>query len=101
MATTAMKLTGVSEAGILARLLSDGRGQRLPHNIARYLLNLGFTEEDKARMHDLAVRNQRDALSESERQELFAYAKAGTVLSILKVKARRVLGTKPKKRTRS
>ena len=34
-------------------------------------------------------------------KEMLAYAKAGTVLSILKVKARRVLGIKRKKRTGS
>jgi hypothetical protein len=42
-------------------------------------------------MHDLAVRNQSDALSGTERDELFAYEKAGTLLSILKSNARRVL----------
>jgi hypothetical protein len=40
-------------------------------------------------MHDLAVRNQNDELSAAEKEELFAYGKAGTVLSILKSKARR------------
>jgi hypothetical protein len=99
MSTTAVSKTGVSEAGILARIMSDGLEQ-VPREIARYILDLGFPEEDKARMHDLVVRNQSDVLSDSEREELFAYAKAGTVLSILKVKARRVLGLKPKKRTR-
>jgi len=101
MTTTVVKHPSVSEAGILARILSNGRGQQLPRNIARYILDLGFNEEDKVRMHDLVVRNQSDDLSTAEREELIAYAKAGTVLSILKVKARGALGIKPKKRTRS
>jgi hypothetical protein len=100
MSTTALRNAGVSEAGILARVMSDGLEQ-VPQDIARYILNLGFADKDKARMHDLAVRNQSDRLSAAEREELFAYAKAGTVLSILKVKSRRVLRIKPKKRTRS
>jgi hypothetical protein len=75
--------------------------ERVPSDIARYLLELNFPKEDRARMHDLAVRNQNGEMSAAEREELLAYATAGTVLSILKVKARRVLGTKPKKRTRS
>jgi hypothetical protein len=57
-----------------------------------------FSERDKARMHDLAVRNQDDALSPSEKEELFAFAKAGTLLSILQPKARRTLKIKLKKR---
>ena len=50
-------------------------------------------------MHDLAVGNQDDALSPPEKEELVAYAKASSLLSILKSKARRALGVKPKKRT--
>jgi hypothetical protein len=92
--------TSTSEVNILARVLGKGEG-RLPTQIARYVLNLGFSDRDKARMHDLAVRNQEDALSPAEKAELFAYAKAGSLLGILKSKARRVLGVKPKKRTTS
>lgn len=89
--------TTPSEVRILARLLGNGAGH-LPAPMARYLLTLGFTESDKGRMHDLAVRNQDDSLSPAEKDELLAYAKAGTVLSILKSQARRALKTKPKKR---
>lgn len=85
------------EVAILARLLAKEPGD-LPQAMARYILTLGFGEDDKQRMHHLAVRNQQDALSNAEREELFAYAKAGTVLSILKSKARRALRGKPKKR---
>jgi hypothetical protein len=52
-------------------------------------------------MHDLAVRNQDDALSAAEKKELFAYCKAGSLLGILKSKARRALKNQPRKRTRS
>jgi hypothetical protein len=88
----------LSEVTILARVLSNGRGQ-FPTAIARYLLNLGFSEADKARMHDLAERNRRDALSPAEKQELLAYGKAGSLISILKSKARRNLRVKVKKPT--
>lgn len=40
--------------------------------MARHLPNLGFSNKQKARMHDLAVRNQEDALSVREKEELFA-----------------------------
>jgi hypothetical protein len=79
-----------SEVAILARVLGNEEGGR-PPDMARYVLTLGFGDRDKARMHDLAVRNQAGALTDAERDELFAYAKAGTLLSILKSKARRAL----------
>jgi hypothetical protein len=88
------------EVAILARILGNGDSP-LPSTIARYILHIGFSEGDKSRMHDLAVRNQEDALSSAEKDELFAYAKAGTVIGILKSKARRTLHMKQKKRTTS
>ncbi len=95
-----MTATTDSDVTILARVLGNDRGE-LPRDMARYLLTLGFSERDKARMHSLAVRNQEDALPPGEKEELIAYAKAGTVRSILKSKARRVLKLKPKKRARA
>jgi hypothetical protein len=86
------------EVSILARVLGNDQDE-LPAEMARYLLNLGFNARDKERMHELAIRNQDGDLSDDERDELFAYAKTGSVLSILKSKARRVLKIKPKKRT--
>ena len=87
-----------SEIAILAKVLGNGH---MPPVTARYLLNVGFTDDEKAHMHDLAVRNQEDALSPAEKEELLAYAKAGTLLAILKSKARRTLHLKPKKHTPS
>jgi hypothetical protein len=92
MATAAVQ-AGETEVTILARLLGNDRGQ-LSAEMARYILDLGFSDRDKARMHDLAVRNQEDALSAAEKEELVAFAKAGTLLSILKSKARHTLGIK-------
>ena len=43
-------------------------------------------------MHNLAVRNQDDALTPAEKAEMFAFGKAGDLLAILKSKARRTLG---------
>jgi hypothetical protein len=87
-----------SEATILARVLGKERGM-LSKQMARHILDLGFSDRDKARMHDLVVRNQDDALSPTEKQELSAYGKAGDLLSVLKSKARRTLREKPKRRS--
>lgn len=100
MPTTTANNGNHSEISILARILGNEEGE-LPPSMARYILTLGFSECDKDRMHDLAVRNQEDALTPAEKEELLAYAKAGTLLSLLKSKARRVLGVKAKKRTTS
>jgi hypothetical protein len=96
MSTTARTIE--NEVTILARFLGNGDGQ-LPEDVARYLLDLTISEQDKARMHDLAVRNQADALTPAEKEELLAFGKAGDVLAILKSRARRALKIKPKRRT--
>jgi hypothetical protein len=99
MATT-IPNAGETEVTILARILSNGRGQ-LPHDIARYVLKLRFSDRDKTRMHDLVVRSQDDALTVEEKEELLAFGKAGDLLAILKSKARRTLGVKLKKNATS
>ena len=95
MSTTAH--TGDTEVTILARVFDNEHGV-LPRGLARSIVDVAFSERDKARMHDLAVRNQADALTPEEKEELFAFAKAGTLLSILQSKARRTLNIKAKKR---
>jgi hypothetical protein len=98
--STATTHSSENEATILARVFDDERGL-LPPDLARSILDVEFSERDKARMHDLAVRNQADALTTVEKEELYAFAKAGTLLGILKSKARRTLKIKPKRRTHS
>jgi hypothetical protein len=96
--STATPRHSEDEVTILARFLGNGDGQ-LPKDVARYILDIHVSERDKARMHDLAVRNQDDALTSAEKKEMHAFAKATTLLSILKAKARRTLGIKLKTRT--
>jgi hypothetical protein len=100
MRKTTEKTASQDEVTILVRVLCNEEEQ-FPPDIARYFLTLGFSESDKARMHDLAVRNQEGSLSPAETEELFAYGKAGGLLSLLHVKACRVLGIDLKKRPAS
>ncbi len=90
--------THPSEIAILANVLGNGH---MRPSAARFLVNVGFSEDEKAHMHELVLRNQDGTLSSTEKDELQAYARAGTLLSILKSKARRALRVKPKKRTTS
>jgi hypothetical protein len=82
-----------TEITILARVLANEDGQ-MPAELARYILETGFSNRDKARMHDLVTRNQDDALTPAEKEEMHAFGRAGDLLSILKSKARRTLGIK-------
>jgi hypothetical protein len=79
-----------SEAAIWARVLSPEKNGLSPE-AARSLLQLGFGDRDKARMNELAGKNQEGRLSPEERQELEAYVKVGDVLSLLHLKARKSL----------
>ncbi len=91
--STVAKPASENEVTILARILDDGDG-RLPEHVARYILDLTISERDRARMNDLAARNQDDALTRAEKDEMHSFGKAATLLSILKSKARRTLGVK-------
>ena len=71
----------------------------MSRTVANYFLNLKLGTTDKARMHDLAVRNQSDLLTPEEKEELFAYARAGAILSVLRIEAELALRPKVKKRT--
>jgi hypothetical protein len=60
--------TGDNEVTILTRVFDNERGL-LPRQLARSILGVDFNDRYKARTHDLAVRNQDDALSPSEKEE--------------------------------
>jgi hypothetical protein len=80
----------VSEAAIFGRVIEADRGDMTPE-FARYVLSLRFRPEDKARMHDLAVKNQDGRLSAAERSELHNYVNVGHLLALLQSKARKSL----------
>jgi hypothetical protein len=79
-----------SEIATLARLLKADEG-KMRRDLARYILTLGFDEEDQARMRDLAERNQQGVLSRDEQDELRSYVTVGHLLALLDSKARRSL----------
>ena len=61
---------------------------------ARAFLKFGFDEADKARMHDLAVRNQEAGLSDAEKAQLENYVLVGHLLALIHSKARRSLAAR-------
>jgi hypothetical protein len=64
---------------------------------AKGLLTLGFSAADKDRMHTLAAKAREGTLTADEQTEVEAYSRVGSLLGILKSKARRAL----KHRTRN
>ena len=87
-------MSTASEADIWERIIHpEGT---MSKQAARRILGLEFTEKDRVHMHDLAERNRSGQLSDDEEAELDHLCRVGTLLSILKVRARRVL--KPRHR---
>jgi hypothetical protein len=79
-----------SETAIFGRVFTNGR-KVMSRELARQILGLGFSDEDKARMHELAVKNQEGQISSEELEELDNYIKVGDLLAILQSKARQSL----------
>ena len=59
-------------------------------DVARYLLTLRFPASDLKRMNHLAEKARAGSLTLEEQIELDDYERVGTVLSLLKSKARRL-----------
>jgi hypothetical protein len=84
------RTTRSSEVAIFGRLIQDQKGD-LSRDLARYVLTLGFTDDDQSRMTELACRNQEVALSVGEQEELHSYVQASHLLALLHSKARKSL----------
>jgi hypothetical protein len=79
-----------SEAAILSRVLQPEE-DNLPAAAARALLKWHFAQQDRDRMHELAVKNQAGRLTAPERRELEGYLRVGRLLDFLDAKARLAL----------
>jgi hypothetical protein len=77
------------EAAILKRLV--GSDERAWSAAAEGILALGFSPADKDRMHGLAAKARAGSLTPDEQAEVEAYSRIGSLLGILKSKARRAL----------
>ena len=84
---------GTSQAAIFTRLWETKDG-KLPRALARVVLKVGFPPEDRARMHELAAKNQKGTISVAESEELDSYITTGDLLALLQSKARKTLRTK-------
>jgi hypothetical protein len=87
MAHTSIDATDVA---ILGRVLQPDK-PTLPPEAARALLALEFGQEDRERMHQLALKAQEGRLTAQEEVELENYRRVGNLLSMMKSKARKSL----------
>src|SRR5438309_3878842 len=78
------------EADILSRIVGLDEGG-LSMAVARGILRLGFSDVDKEHMHGLAAKARAGTLTEEEQAKTEAYSLVGSLLGILKSKARRAL----------
>jgi len=81
-----------TEASIWEQVIHP-QGELRHRAVARSILQLSFSPEERARMHELSARNQDGSLTVEEESELDHYNRVGTVLSIMKSKARKLLRT--------
>src|SRR5205814_1968447 len=79
-----------SEAAIFARLWGP-ENRPLPLQLARQIVRLKFSEQDRERVHTLAVKNQEGQITPAELVELDNYIKVGDLLALLQSMARRRL----------
>ena len=79
-----------TEGAIWARLLEPDKPNLTPA-AARCFLDLHFSEADTERMRHLAANARAGNLTAAEREEIDVYGRVGSLLSILKSKARKSL----------
>jgi hypothetical protein len=78
------------EAAILGRLVGPDKPALSPA-AAEGILALGLSAADKERLHTLAGKARAGPLGPDEKAEVEAYSRVGSLLGILKSKARRAL----------
>jgi hypothetical protein len=78
------------EAAILGRLIRPEQDELSP-DAARSILRLDFDTQDRARMHELALKAQQGSLTAADEAELASYRGVGRLLELLRSKARRSL----------
>ena len=85
-----VQATRATEGAIWSRLLRPGR-KALSLEAARSFLRLEFAPEDKERMRELAAKARDGSLTAAEQDEISKYEHVGTVLALMKSKARQRL----------
>jgi hypothetical protein len=83
-----------TEGAIWSRPLPPA-GKSLSLEAARFLLRLEFAQEDRDRMHELAAKAREGTLTPDEKEGIRNYELVGTLLALMKSKARQRLNRVP------
>src|SRR4051794_3843219 len=83
-------MTVNGEAAIWPRLIQPERDD-LSEAAARSILRIEFAEQDKTRMHKLALKAQEESLTESDQAGIDNDCRVGRLLDLMHSKARRSL----------
>ena len=78
------------EAAIIGRLAAAGESPLSPE-AAEGILAITFDHADRARMNALAAKAREGTITPKEKAEAAAYSRVGSLLGILKSKARQTL----------
>ena len=78
-----------TEAAIWARVIHPSGNLTAP--VARALLKLEFSDDDKERMHELSQKAQEGSLTPDEQFEIDNFERVGNMLAILKSQSRKLL----------
>src|SRR6516225_3087298 len=78
-----------TEAAIWKRVIHPNG--KLSRPVARAMLELEFEEQDRSRMHELALKAQEGKLTPAEEFDIENFERVGTLLAILKSEARQLL----------
>jgi len=85
---TAPDITGSKDAAIISRMIHPDRAD-LHKDTAEAVLRLfSLDQNDLNRMHELAVKNQDDALTKAEKAELDSYLRVSYFVDLMHAKAR-------------
>lgn len=80
-----------TEADILQRILDVDSTESLSAEAARYILSLGFRDDDLRRMEELSTKSNEGELNPDERLELARFDRVRLLLVRLKSRARHTL----------
>ena len=81
-----------NEATLLSRVLEPDK-PLLSAAAAESILALDFPPAERDRLKELAAKARSGSLSSAEQQEIDSYGRVGSLLSILKSRARKALAT--------
>ncbi len=85
--------TDTFESAILARLLELDSKEMSPE-VARYVIELNFPDDDRQRMNELAALAREGELSEGEKRELDSFLHVADLLAVWQSRARQSLAGK-------